>query len=165
MMIVGEAPGKEEDSRREPFTGPAGRLMDKIWESVELNTESWYITNVVKCRPYMPKGSGRENFTPRQEQRKLCYRYLTQEFELLDPAIIVPLGGVATAALLGESSVKMGEMRGKLLTVKGKMVFPMYHPAAILHAQRNPDLHQKYRQDTWKDIQELKKILQKEGLV
>jgi len=170
MMIIGEAPGRDEDSTREPFTGPAGRLMDKIWESVGLNSNDFYITNVVKCRPIASKGSGKENFTPKVEQRKLCTKYILQEIKLLRPKIIIPLGATATSFVFSAHHVVMGAERGKLNRVLGMIgmpfVFPMYHPAAILHAQSKPELNKKYRQDTWTDIQQLKKMLdawKKEG--
>lgn len=179
-MIVGEAPGKEEDSRRSPFTGPAGRLLDKIWASVGMETDHWYLTNVVLCRPYSPKGSGKENFTPKAEQRKKCRPYLDRQIELVQPKIIVTLGAVATAALVGARSVRMGDYRGRLLrdTARGMdsncargclytgrpLLFPMLHPAAILHASREPKKQQDYKLKTWTDVQRLKQIIEEENI-
>jgi len=186
MMIVGEAPGKEEDAQGRPFTGPAGRLMDRIWESVGLSTKDWYITNIVKCRPIAQKGSGRENFTPKNIQRTKCRPYFEAEILLMRPKIIVPLGATATATVLKQSKVTIGAVRGRrtemtyhikpafmssdgeerwLLYGPSPIVFPMLHPAAILHTKRNPIKYREYRTLMWQDIQELKRILEEEGLI
>ena len=166
VMVVGEAPGKDEDSKRLPFTGPAGRLMDKIFGSVGINTKDIYITNVVKCRPVAQKGSGKENFTPKVEQQKRCKTYLDSEIELLNPSLIVTLGRIATAAVTEVPSVKMKDVRGTLVKREdGIKVFPMLHPAAILHAQRDPELQKLYKIQTWEDIQKLKNILDEDNLI
>lgn len=174
-MIVGESPGKEEDSKGQPFTGPAGRLMDKIWASVGMDTNDWYLTNVVKCRPIAPYGSGKQNLTPKVEQRQRCKPFLDAEIRLLKPRIIITVGGTATAALTGAKSVRIGEMRGKLTknlwppehdgSQLEYLLFPMLHPAAILHASRDPEKHLLYRRQTWDDIQRLKEILTEESLL
>jgi uracil-DNA glycosylase len=169
LMIVGEAPGKEEDAKGLPFTGPAGRLMDKIWASVGMDTWSqWYITNVVKCRPYLPKGSGKENFTPKVEQQKQCRPYLDQEISLIKPRVIVLLGKVAVDNVLPSyKKMTMGAIRGQMVTFTGviPVYFPMLHPAAILHAQRDPETEALYKQQTWDDIRFLKNYLVERGLI
>jgi DNA polymerase len=172
-VIVGEAPGKEEDSRRKPFTGPAGQLMDRIWKSVEMDTEDWYITNVVKCRPVAEKGSGKENLTPKSTQIERCQSYLDMEMRLLKPKLVVTIGAIATSNILGVSKhFKMTEYRGKLYNalVGGwaeipTRVFPMIHPAAILHSKGNKEQYDQYVEWTKEDIQTLKDILIKEGLL
>jgi uracil-DNA glycosylase family 4 len=164
-MIIGEAPGKEEDSNRLPFTGPAGRLMDKIFASVGLDTnEDFYVTNVVKCRPYLPKGSGKENFTPKVEQQKLCRPYLEQEIQLINPKLIVLIGKVAVDNVLPDKKKEsMGMLRGQVIRQNGIVYFPMIHPAAILHATGS-DLEITYKEQTWDDIQKLKRLIQEENL-
>lgn len=167
-MIIGEAPGKEEDAKGLPFTGPAGRLLDKIWGAAGMDTKDWYLTNVVKCRPYMPKGSGKENFTPKAEQQKLCRGYLNQEIALLKPEVIVLLGKVAVDNVLPMyKNSTMGAVRGRWQSFSGvhTCFFPMLHPAAILHAQRDPELEALYKQQTWEDVQVLKSHLVYRGLV
>jgi DNA polymerase len=159
-MIIGEAPGKEEDARGAPFTGPAGLLMDRIWESVGMSTNDWYITNVVKCRPVSPKGSGKENFTPRVAQRMACMTYIDNEITLLKPKLIVTVGGIATSYILCRGLIKIGEYRGKTIRSGSRVIFPMLHPAAILHAKRDPAKHQLYRMQMWEDIQKLKEIVE-----
>ncbi len=165
-MIIGEAPGKEEDSKRSPFTGPAGRLMDQIFASVGLSTERhFYITNVVKCRPYLPKGSGKENFTPKTEQQQLCRPFIEKEIELIQPKLIVLMGKVAVDNILPEyKKQNIGMIRGQVIRKNGIVYFPMLHPAAILHAQRDPDLEQQYKEQTWEDIQRLRDLIVQENL-
>lgn len=163
-MIVGEGPGKDEDSTRKPFTGPAGRLMDRIWASVGMDTNDWYLTNVVLCRPVAPSGSGKQNLTPKVEQKDRCSPFLWQQIDMLSPSIIVTVGAVATAAILGQKYVRMGDYRGRLIRGKRFLHYPMLHPAAILHAQKDPHKHLLYRQQTWEDIQRLKSILQEEKI-
>jgi DNA polymerase len=159
-MIIGEAPGKKEDATRSPFTGPAGLLLDDIWEAVGWKSNNWYLTNVVLCRPVAPRGSGKQNLTPRVEQRKLCRPYLDLQIRMLKPKIIVTLGKVATDAILGPQKT-MGSVRGKLRRAspmgESTFIFPMYHPAAILHA-KGTDNYDVYRRKTWDDIRQLKKI-------
>lgn len=164
-MIIGEAPGKEEDSKRSPFTGPAGRLMDKIFASVNLSTEhDFYVTNVVKCRPYLPKGSGKENYTPKLEQQKLCKPILEQEIKIVDPKLIVLIGKVAIDNVLPEfKAEKMGSMRGRVIRKDNVTYFPMIHPAAILHATGS-ELELTYKEQTWADIQKLKGLMVQENL-
>lgn len=165
LMIIGEAPGRDEDSTRKPFTGPAGQLLDRIWRSVGLDTKDWYMTNVVLCRPVAPYGYGKENMTPKTEQKKLCNSYMWQQIQLLNPEIIVALGAHATAALVNRSAVRMGDYRGRLLNSGRFRVFPMLHPACILHAQRDNEKWKLYREQTWTDVQRLKEILVEENLV
>jgi DNA polymerase len=159
-------PGKDEDATREPFTGPAGRLLDKIWSCVGWDTNDWYITNVCLCRPYMPKGSGKENFTPGNLQRLTCRPYLLKQIELVNPNMIVTLGRIATEALIGPIR-SMGSVRGKLIlnnkcyseTWEGFRVFPMYHPAYLLRGVGTPQ-NDMYRQQTWDDVRNLKKLME-----
>lgn len=170
-MIIGEAPGKEEDSQGKPFTGPAGELLDRIWESVGLSTSDWYLTNVVKCRPVAPKGFGKQNLTPKADQRDRCKPFLEREIALLKPRIIVPVGGIATAAVMGLRSVRIGAFRGRKIAIprpgvegEAAFVFPMLHPAYLLHSKRDPVKYQRARSDMWEDIQKLKTIIDIEEL-
>lgn len=159
-MLIGEAPGRYEDALSEPFTGPAGQLLDKIFEAVGWDTNAdWYLTNVVLCRPIAAQGSGKENFTPKVEQRERCRPFLDKQIELIQPHIIVTVGGVATQALFRVGQVRMKDYRGRLVEIDGIKVFPMLHPAAILHAQGQPELYSLYRKQTWEDIQKLKQIV------
>lgn len=164
MMIVGEGPGKEEDSRRLPFTGPAGRLMDKIWRSVDLDTNDFYCTNAVLCRPVAPWEAKKQNLTPKVEQLKRCKPYLERQIQLLNPRLIVTLGRIAAEAILGPVA-SMRAVRGQQFLVDERIIFPMYHPAAILHASHDVVKQQFYKEKTWDDIQRLKEILIEENLI
>jgi len=177
-MIIGEAPGRFEDAQSSTFVGPAGQLWDKIMESVGWSDKDWYITNVVLCRPIAPKGSGKENFTPRAEQRNKCYPYLNHQISFIRPKIIVTLGKPATETILGFKGIRIGDYRGRLTwtevaTIHGRYspvekfypkVFPMLHPAAILHASSQPEKYELYRQQMWDDIRTLKKLVEEEKL-
>lgn len=165
LMIVGEGPGKEEDSKRSPFTGPAGRLLDKIWQSVQMSTDGWYLTNAVLCRPVAPQQVKKQNLTPKVKQLQKCRPFLRKQIYLLNPKVIVPLGKIATEAVLNSKIPRMGDYRGKLLHVGERLVFPMYHPAAILHASRDPEREYELKLATWKDVQRLKSILEEKNLV
>ena|SRR5688572_14582114 len=167
-MIIGEAPGKEEDARGAPFTGPAGKLMDQIWYSAGMNSSDWYISNVIHCRPVAQKGSGKENLTPKTDQIDKCKVYIENEIKLLKPELIVTLGAIATSTILGIKGMKMGDYRGKLVKAKiaghSVLVFPMLHPAALLHAKGNKDLYTTYRLQMWEDAQMLKQKVTEMGI-
>jgi len=164
-MIVGEAPGKEEDSTRQPFTGPAGKLLDEIWNAVGMKTSDWYLTNVVLCRPVAKKDSGKENHTPHVAQRRNCRPFLDAQISLVKPKIIVTLGKVASEAILGPDMVpRIGDVRGKIFREFKALVFPMLHPAAILHSSSNPKQMKKYKQQTWDDVRSLKRLIDKENI-
>jgi len=173
-MIIGEAPGKEEDRLQSPFVGPAGELLDNIIKSVGWSSEKdFYITNIIKCRPVGEPGSGKQNKTPLISHRQACSPYLTREIEYVDPYLIVLTGASAVKAILGEEikevGSSMGELAGRILHSKKfpkPVFFVMYHPAAILHAKPNPERYQELRKLTWEHIQLLKRIdeeLQDEG--
>ena len=178
LMLIGEAPGKEEDAKGLPFSGPAGRLLDEIWQSVGRNTNDWYLTNTCLCRPFSPRGSGKENFTPKTEQRKHCRIFLDMQIELLQPTTIVTIGAIATSAILNDDKpIKMGDYRGRLfddrvvrmrqldgsILIGRPFIFPMIHPAALLHAKGNQELYDTYRQMTWDDIRILDNFLIEKG--
>lgn len=163
-MIIGEAPGKDEDSTRLPFTGPAGRLMDRIWASVGMDTNDWYLTNTVLCRPVAPAEVKKQNLTPKKDQIERCRPYLDRQIDLISPSLVVTVGSVATAAILGRESVRIGDYRGRLIRGKRFLHFPMLHPAAILHTKRDPKRHAMYRQQMWDDIRKLKQIVDEGGL-
>jgi len=162
-MIIGEAPGKVEDRTQTPFTGPAGRLLEDIWKAGKLDIDTWYLTNTVLCRP-ISNSSGRENLTPKDEQVKQCKDYLLQQITYINPRIIVTLGLTAAKSLLNNPSIKMYQIRGKILrpdknfNLENTILFPMLHPAAILHTKGTDRYHQ-YRLDTWKDIQHLNQLI------
>ena len=167
-MILGIAPGKDEDSSSKPFVGKAGQLLDDIWKSVGMNTEDWYLTNCCLCRPIAEKGSGKQNNDPSILQRKTCRPYLDTHLKLLKPRVIVTMGRIPTEAILGIKNIRMNNVHGKIYNdikgLEGTIVFPFYHPAALLHSRGNKQVYENLRQDIWDDIRSLKQILIKEGI-
>ena len=139
ILFVGEGPGEQEDREGVPFVGRAGALLDDIiTKGMGISREDVYIANVVKCRPP-------ENRDPLPEEKALCTAWLDRQIELLDPAVIIPLGRHAAGHILGVDA-PLGRLRGKVHDHAGRKVVPTYHPAYLL---RSP--HEKRK--TWEDIQ------------
>ena len=137
-LVVGEAPGAEEDRRGVPFVGRAGQLLDAMLRSVGLSREQVFIANILKCRP--PK-----NRDPRPEEAASCEPYLERQIELLNPAIILAVGRIAAQNLL-KIDTPVGRMRGRLYYY-GDHAIPVvvtYHPAYLL---RSPGEKRKVWQD------------------
>jgi DNA polymerase len=125
VMMIGEAPGGEEDKTGRPFVGASGRFLNQVLEGTGIAREDFFITNVVKCRP--PR-----NRTPRKLETDTCTsHYLFEQIRLLDPRLIVLLGGVAAKTLLGARGV--AEVRGRILERDGRKYFVTYHPAVRFH--------------------------------
>lgn len=145
IMLVGEAPGAEEDLQGLPFVGRAGQLLTNILRAINLERKDVYICNILKCRP--PK-----NRKPLPSEIKTCIPYLHKQIELIKPLVILALGSTAIEGLFGITE-KMANIHGKELEFNGITVIPTYHPAALL---RNPSL----KRVVWNDIQILLKVLQ-----
>jgi uracil-DNA glycosylase family 4 len=152
VMIVGEAPGRNEDRAGKPFVGSGGKLLDSILKEAGLDRSEIYITNIVKCRPP-------NNRKPKGDEVETCTsNYLKKQIELLKPKLICTLGATALDYFTGET--KMGENHGKLIRSKtGLAIFPTYHPAAIF---RNRALKGVFSDDM-KRITSALKQLQEEG--
>ncbi|MFQ6676001.1 MAG: uracil-DNA glycosylase [Fidelibacterota bacterium] len=144
LVLVGEAPGREEDLKGEPFVGKAGHLLDRILKAIELTRRDVYICNVLKCRPP-------GNRTPSADEIDTCLPYLETQLEMIKPSLIVALGGVAAHALL---SVKtpIGQLRSRLWRWKSYDLLVTYHPAALLRNER-------LKRPAWEDFQEVQRIL------
>jgi uracil-DNA glycosylase family 4 len=127
VMLVGEAPGASEDRQGRPFVGRAGRLLDELLAEAGLERSDVYITNVLKARPP-------DNRDPRADEVAHSMPWLEQQLALIKPRLIVPLGRHALAHFAPEA--KISEVHGQLLYAHERALFPMYHPAAALHAQR-----------------------------
>jgi len=132
ILFIGEAPGKHEDEEGEPFVGAAGRLLDVLITYAGLPDDSFFITNVLRCRPP-------NNRTPTEEEAKACSSFLKRTIEYVKPKIIVTLGATATKHVLSlykrEVTEKlMGKIRGKLHYLPQYVtLIPVYHPAAIIY--------------------------------
>lgn len=124
-LLVGEAPGAEEDERGEPFVGQAGRLLDNMLASIALQRgKNVYIANIVKCRPP-------GNRTPEPVEAQACDAYLRRQFELIRPRLVIALGRVAAQNLLGIDAT-LASLRGRVHDYHGTPLIVTYHPAYLL---------------------------------
>ena len=130
LMLVGEAPGREEDLKGEPFVGRAGKLLDKILSSIKMDRhKNVYICNVLKCRPP-------QNRDPLPNEVEKCEPYLLHQINLIKPKLIVALGRISGTTLLRVDDT-LKSMRGRLHDYHGTPLLVTYHPAALL---RNSNL-------------------------
>jgi DNA polymerase len=125
VILVGEAPGEQEDLQGRPFVGSAGKLLTELLASVGLQREDVYITNIVKCRPP-------NNRPPRKDEAGACKPYLERQIRLLAPRVICPMGNSAIHSLI-ESEKSVTDLHGIPFEEGNVTYFPMYHPAAALY--------------------------------
>lgn len=144
LVFVGEAPGRDEDMKGEPFVGKAGQLLTKIIEAIDLKREDVYICNVIKCRPP-------ENRNPLPEEIEACEPFLIKQIEVIKPKVICALGKFAAQTLLKTES-PISALRGSFQDYHGVPLMPTYHPAFLL---RNP----KMKRQVWEDMQLIQKVL------
>lgn len=134
MMIVGEQPGDQEDISGQPFTGPAGQLLDKALELGELNREELYVTNAVKHFKFKPRGKIRLHQSPSVDEIERCKSWLHIERQLVKPRIIVALGRSAIRSLTGHSGA-LKSIRGQVFQgAYGDMIVPTIHPSFLLRS-------------------------------
>lgn len=142
VMIIGEAPGFNEDKQGEPFVGQAGQLLDKIMKAIQFTREDIYITNILKHRPP-------DNRDPKAEESQRSLPYLLRQIELIDPKLILCVGRISATILLnGNTSLK--NLRQKFHSFHGRELMATYHPAALLR-------NQQWKRPTWDDVQMLRK--------
>lgn len=146
IVVVGEAPGSEEDRQGKPFVGRAGQLLTDILKAINFSREEVFICNILKCRPP-------DNRNPLPEEIFHCEPYLMKQLELIKPKLILAVGTFAGQTLLN-SKEPLGRMRGKFYDfkigdLKAKLMVT-YHPAALL---RNPH----WKKPTWEDVQLFRK--------
>ena len=147
VMLIGEAPGRDEDQRGQPFVGAAGRFLDQMLAGSGVNRGDLFITNTVKCHP-------ENNRPPRKREVDTCTSlYLFEQIELINPALIMLLGSVATKKLLGVNSVN--EVRGRVIEHNNRKYLAGYHPAASFYRE---DMAENIRQDFALLRQELQKL-------
>lgn len=139
-LIVGEAPGADEDRLGEPFVGRAGKLLDEMLKALGLERGEVYIANILKCRPP-------ENRDPRPEEAACCWPFLERQIELLQPKIILAVGRIAAQTLL-QTDAAVGKLRGRVFRLAGKgvPVVVSYHPAYLLRSPRE-------KRKSWEDLQ------------
>jgi DNA polymerase len=126
LMVVGEAPGAEEDRQGEPFVGRAGLLLNAMLRAAGFERRDVYIANVLKCRPP-------HNRDPSDEETGRCLPYLRQQIELVHPAVILCVGRIAAQRLLGTEQ-PIGRLRGRVHDLGGIPVVATYHPAYLLRS-------------------------------
>lgn len=151
IMIIGEGPGQNEDETGLPFVGKAGQLLEKILDSVNLDSEQdVYICNIVKCRPP-------GNRVPATEEIAACKPYLLEQIRLVDPKIILLTGATAVKGLTGDKR-GITKIRGTWMEWEGRLSMPILHPAYLL---RNPSREQgKPKWLMWQDIQAVRAKLE-----
>jgi uracil-DNA glycosylase len=124
IMFIGEGPGFHENEQGRPFVGAAGKLLDELLSKIGMNRSQVFITNIVKCRPP-------GNRDPEPEEIETCDPYLDRQIQAINPKVIVTLGRYSMARFL--PNVKISVIHGQAMKVKGRLIVPMYHPAAGLH--------------------------------
>jgi DNA polymerase len=146
IVLVGEAPGRNEDVEGKPFVGAGGKVLDELLDNAGLNRKEIYITNIVKCRPP-------DNRKPLEDEVEICTSsYLDRQLRILKPILVCTLGATALEYFTGKT--KMGEARGKLTKTKnGLALLPTYHPAALF---RNPS----YRLLLQEDLKKIPSLIQ-----
>ncbi len=147
LLLIGEAPGAEEDRRGEPFVGRAGKLLDAMLLAIGLRREQVFIANILKCRPP-------GNRDPLPQEVRSCEPYLRQQIAMLQPRLIVALGRIAAQNLL-KTETPIGRMRGQQYRY-GETNIPVvvtYHPAYLLRSPRE-------KRKSWQDLQLVMRLLE-----
>jgi DNA polymerase len=147
LMFVGEAPGRDEDLKGEPFVGRAGQKLTQIIEAIGLTREDVYIANVIKCRPP-------ENRNPEPDEVDTCEQFLFRQVDAIKPKVIVALGTFAARSLL-KTTDPISRLRGRVYDYRGAQLVPTFHPAFLL---RNPAC----RRDVWDDMKKVRALLKGE---
>lgn len=147
IMIIGEAPGKNEDETGLPFVGRSGQLLENILASVQLSTDTdIYIANICKCRPP-------ENRVPIGEEIAACKPYLLEQIRLVNPKIILLTGATSVKSVIGDKR-PITKIRGQWLEWEGRLCMPIFHPSYLL---RNPSREQGApKWLMWQDIQKVR---------
>jgi DNA polymerase len=143
LLLIGEAPGPEDDQTGQPFVSTAGRFLGELLEMIHVRREDVFLTNVVKCRP-------RQQRDPLPEEVRACADYLDRQIALIDPPVIVTLGTHALGRLL--PGQRLSAIHGQPKQADGRLLFPTYHPAAGLYQGR-------YRTLLIKDFLEMERLL------
>lgn len=124
LLLVGEAPGRQEDEGGLPFIGRSGQLLDTVLAEVGLERSDLAVLNTVKCRPP-------GNRTPRRREAATCRPWLEAQVDLIDPRVVVTLGSAALVWALGPGA-RIGEVHGSVHLVHGRTLVPTYHPSAAM---------------------------------
>ena len=161
LMIIGEAPGTNEDEQGKPFVGRSGQLLNQILEAVDLDPEEdVFVTNAVFRLP--PGTDGKPLRKPTPAEIDWYKPYLNEIIRLIDPKIILLTGGVSMRSVLDERKKGITKMRGQWVEQDGRWIMPIFHPAYLL---RNPSRKPgEPKSLTWDDIREVRKKYDELGL-
>ncbi|MCF7915241.1 MAG: uracil-DNA glycosylase [Spirochaetaceae bacterium] len=145
LMIIGEAPGAQEDASGHAFVGRAGQYLDKWLQAINLDrTRDVFIGNIIKCRPP-------DNRDPLPDETAACMPYLNRQLDIIQPRAILTLGRISTHILTGTSE-GIGKLHGRIYQFRNIPLIPTYHPSGVL---RNPV----YRKPVWADLQKLQRLI------
>lgn len=144
LMCIGEGPGANEDETGRPFVGAAGKLLDQILGAIDCPRESVFIANIVKCRPP-------QNRKPLPDEATACLSYLHRQIALVQPTVLLAMGGTAAEWLLGVKR-SLGDLRNQVHRYGSIPLVVTYHPAALL---RNPN----WKKPTWDDVRIARQLL------
>jgi uracil-DNA glycosylase family 4 len=159
IMLIGEAPGFEEERQREPFVGPAGEKLNGILKAMGLERSSVYISNICKFRPMVEGNQGTSNRAPNDAEMASCLPYVLTEISIIKPKVIVALGAVACKGLgIGEGVMRL---RGRFYDVQGIQTMVTYHPSYILREEKQPGNGLRAKRECWEDML---KVMEKAGL-
>jgi DNA polymerase len=154
IMLIGEAPGRNEDIQGRPFVGKAGKILDDLLDSVDLKRNNVYITNILICRP--PK-----NRNPLKKEINICKKYLDLQIDIIQPNIIVPMGNFSTSYILNKFNLKVDKIsntHGRIYKIKNKLqnikIIPLYHPAFAIY-------NKNIKNTLFNDFKSIKKALDK----
>ncbi len=138
ILLIGEAPGANEDKFGVPFCGMSGKILTDLLTSVGMSREDIFITNTVLCRPPA-------NRNPQKEEVENCRERLDKLIKIINPKVVVTIGNFATERILGKTGIK--SIRGKVFESSGRKVVPVVHPAAYLYSGRNPEMFAQMKSD------------------
>ena len=151
LLFVGEAPGADEDRLGEPFVGAAGQLLTKIITAMGQTRDTVFIANVLKCRPNPPPGE-LDNRKPRPDEMATCLPYLREQIQLIQPRVIVALGGTAVEGLFSMSDAQITRRRGNWMDFLGTPVMPTFHPSYVLRQETGPEQGRATKRQVWEDM-------------
>ncbi|MEQ1750769.1 MAG: uracil-DNA glycosylase [Prosthecobacter sp.] len=159
IMLIGEAPGYEEEQKREPFVGPAGQKLTGILTAMGLQRSDVYISNICKFRPATAGDQGTSNRAPTDVEMAACQPFILTEISIVAPRVIIALGATACKGLgIGEGVTRL---RGKFYDVQGIPTMVTYHPSYILREERLAGGGLRAKREVWEDML---KVMEKTGM-
>jgi DNA polymerase len=132
IMVIGEQPGDQEDLAGQPFVGPAGKLLDTLFEQAGITRKEVYVTNAVKHFKWEPRGKRRMHKTPAQREVEACEYWLERELASVRPKVVVALGGTALKAITGNAHATLKDAMAAPFQHGGRWVVATYHPSYVL---------------------------------